>query len=281
MDKRVCSNVENTREKFEEPIATMGRAIIQQQIWRDSMLLPEVAPAPSTLYEDTNEFGNYKYSVVKKYQIGTAMKNLVKYYEQLPLGRVPGTTNCYSAEDLKEIITDVFGKSYLPTLYLDGNKLAYGMGDPVIDETAGTIYFQDQDFVKNIGNSAVSITFYRYMGRKGTFGTDIEGGMELPFYDTMPHFVDARTMDTTATIKVRGDKGKNTDYVLPPNNGKYYDKGDAEDTGVVLLQENLEDALWEQNTKISGGAWVSIKGEHKVYKYGLPNEDAQDAKKNK
>ena len=57
-NKRTTSNVETARENFEEPIKTMGRAVIQQQIWRDSMMIPEVAPSLEgvLLHEEVNEF---------------------------------------------------------------------------------------------------------------------------------------------------------------------------------------------------------------------------------
>ena len=81
-------------------------------------------------------------------------------------------------------------------------------------------------------------------------------------------FKNAENDNNTATFKVRGSD-KHTNYVLPPENGKWYDKGDEPDTGVVLLQENLEDVLWVQNTRISGGEWINIEGSKKVYRHNI------------
>lgn len=272
-NKRTTSNVETTRESFEEPIKTMGRAVIQQQIWRDSMMIPKMAPSLDgvLLHDEVNEFGPYQYAIMKRFFAGSANHTLIKYYDKLPLGRVKGTLNCYSAEDFKDIITDTFGKSYNPILFLDGNKLAFGVGDPILDETAGVLYLRDKDFLDKIKDSQLSISFYKYTGRKGTFGTDIEGGGELPFHDNVPHFMNANTLANTATFKVRGDK-ENTNYILPPDNGKWYDKGDESDTNVLVTQENIEDVLWRGNVKISGGAWVPVEGITKVYRHGLPSD---------
>ena len=282
MEKRTTSNVESTRKDFEEPIKTMGRGIIQQQIWRDSMMIPETPPSLEdvVLHEENSEFGIYKYAILKRFFSGAAYHNLIKYYEKLPLERVKGTNNCYSATEFKDIITSVFGQLYTPIIYLNDTKLAYGIGDPIIDETAGTLYFNDKDFADNIGDSVITITFYKYVGRKGTFGTDIEGGGELPFRDNTPHFINAENLTNTATLKVSGNK-PNTNYVLPPDNGKWFDKGDAADTGVLVLQENIEDVIWKENVKISGGAWVPVEGITKVYRHGLPSDREESAETNR
>jgi hypothetical protein len=78
---------------------------------------------------------------------------------------------------------------------------------------------------------------------------------DLPFRDDIKHFKDATNDDRTATLKVRGEI-KNSNYILPPTTDKWYNKQD-EEGGVILLQETLEDTLWEQDTKISGGKWYS------------------------
>ena len=282
MEKRITSNVEDTREDFEEPIETMGRAVIQQQIWRDSMMIPATPPSLEdfTLYDDTNEFGNFRSAIIKRFRTGTSLRNLIKYYEKLPLGRIKGTTNCYSAPEFSDIITQVFGKTYMPELYINDNKLAFGVGKPLLDETAGTLFFRDEEFVNTIQDAQITISFYRYVGRKGTFGTDVDGGMELPFYDSTPHFVDVETSSRTATFKVRGNEG-NTNYVLPPHNKGWYDKGDLPDTGVVVLQENIEDVIWKENVKLSGGAWVQVDGITNVYRHGLPSDRPESAEDNR
>lgn len=278
-NKSATSNVESTREKFEEPITTYGQVVRIEQVWRDSNLIPD--KAPSTDDVSYMEQDGYKVAHVKRFNDGATIRNLIDYYVELPLNKVSGTTNCFINEKLKDIITeDTTNQSYVPTIFINGKAIAYGVGAPLFDQAAGTLYFQDENFVNAIKNKDVTITFYKYVGRKGTSVGNTLDNADLPFRDTIKHFKNAENDNNTATFKVRGDN-KNTNYVLPPENGKWYDKGDATDTGVVLLQENLEDVLWVQNTKISGGEWIDIEGSKKVFRHKAPiSEKAEDASDN-
>ena len=277
--KNATSNVEKTREKFEEPIKTFGQVVRMEQIWRDSNLFPETAPDTADL--TYMEQDGYKVAHAKRFNDGATIRNLIDHYVGLPLVRVKGTTNCYKSDKLKDIITeDTTNGSYVPKIYIDGTVIAYGVGSPLFDQASGTLYFQDEDFVNTVYGKEISVTFYRYVGRKGTqVGNDLNN-LDLPFRDTVKHFKNAENDSNTATFKVRGDN-KDTNYILPPENGKWYDKGDEADTGVVVLQENLEDILWEQNTIISGGEWIDIEGTKYVRRTGLTStETLEDAEKN-
>jgi hypothetical protein len=271
MDKEYTSQVELSREKFEEPEKIIGRMIKSNQIWRDANLLPETAPKYIGKLIDTSdpEGRHYKTGVVYTFNDGATVNKLISYYDALPLTKVPGTINCYSSPDLKNIILEDSGETYVPKIYFDGHKLAYGVGQPVFDVAAGTIYFTDAKFITDHVNEAVSISFYRYIGRMGTSVGNGLDNLDLPFRDSVKHFKNAENDDQTATIKVRGDV-KNTNYILPSDNGKWYDKSnsgyeeDSSDTAVVLLQETLEDTLWCQHTKISGGNWKDTTGSVEV-----------------
>lgn len=269
MEKSDVSNVEESRERFEEPISTIGRAVRMEQIWRDSNMLPKNAPSVESLYDSTDDFGNsYKYSIIKRFNDGATIINLIKYLGEVKLNRIGGTINCFNNNDLlKDIMTERFGDTYCPKIYVDGKQIAYGLGKPIFDEAAGTLYFSDKEFSESIKNRVITIDFYKYVGRKGTSSTNQFDNADLPFRDSLKHFKNELNNDQTATIKVRGDV-KNTNYILPPENGKYYHKGEDKDTGVVLLQENLEDTLWVGNTKISGGRWEELNPTTKrVYRY--------------
>lgn len=287
MDKSKTSNVEISRERFEEPISTIGRAIRMEQIWRDSNLLPTTAPTASTFTDDSDTNGSFKYSIVKRFSDGATIRNLIYYYSGVTLCRVNGTLNCYNSDKIKDIITENFGSTYCPKIYVDGNELAYGLGKPYFDESAGTLYFGDENFAKSIYGKVLTVTYYKYVGRKGTSATNSYNNADLPFRDELVHFKNTENDSQTATIKVRGDV-KNTNYVLPPDNGKFYDKGTDKDTGVVLIQENLEDTLWTMNTKISGGRWEELDSTtQKVYRY-FPNkigdtivDEGEDTDKNR
>ena len=261
--KTTTSNVEPNREKFEEPVNTFGQIVRTEQIWVDSNLIPINAPDITNVIFDKNNSAH-----VKSTNDGATIRNLIDYYKELPLEKVPGTINCYRSNKLVDIITeDSTNGGYVPRIFIGGRELAYGVGAPIFDQSAGTLYFKDKDFVEKIKGQNVSVSFYRYVGRKGTSIGGAFGNPDLPFRDSLKHFKNEANDSNTATFKVRGSD-KHTDYVLPPENGKYYDKENAQDTGVVLLQENLEDVLWVQNTKISGGEWIDHDGTGSmVYRY--------------
>lgn len=266
--KTATSNVETTREKFEEPVNTLGQVVRMEQIWRDSNLIPTNAPDISDV-----TFGPDNVAHVKRFNDGATIRNLIDYYVKLPLTKISGTINCFQNDKLKDIITeDTTNSSYVPKIFVNGNILAYGVGAPVFDQAAGTLYFKDKDFAERIKGQTVTVSFYKYVGRKGTSVGNLFENPDLPFRDTLPHFKNAENDNNTATFKVRGSD-KHTNYILPPENGKFYDKGDEPDTGVVLLQENLEDVLWVQNTRISGGEWVNIEGSKKVYRHNAPSSE--------
>lgn len=267
-DKQATSNVESTREKFEEPIKTLGSVIRSERIWRDSNLIPQTAPNISNL--SFMPVDDYQVAHASNFSDGMAIRNLVDYYKELPLEKVSGTTNCFHNEGLVDIITeDTTNNTYVPKVYVDGNVLAYGVGAPIFDSASGTLQFQDKNFVDAIKGKKITVSFYKYVGRKGvSIGSSLQNP-DLPFRDNIKHFKSSTNENTTATFKIRGDE-KNTNYILPPENGKWYDKGDEPDTGVILLQENLEDVLWVQNTKISGGEWICIEGSKKVYRHNAP-----------
>lgn len=258
MDKQYTSNVESSREHFEEPERIVGKVIKSNQIWRDANLLPEEAPSyAGKLIENYEPDGtSYKMGVVLTFNDGATVNNLISYYENLSLTKVSGTLNCWSNDKLKNIILEDIGKTYVPKIYVNGNILAYELGRPIFDSAAGTLYFGDFDFAAKYTDAKITVSFYKYIGRMGTSSTNNYENADLPFRDTLKHFKDAENDDRTATFKVRG-KIKNTNYILPPDEEKWYNKG-SEDGGVVLLQETLEDTLWEQNTKISGGKWYNI-----------------------
>lgn len=264
MDKQYTSKVETTREHFEEPEKIVGQVIKSHQIWRDANLLPEEAPSYSgKLVETFDSTGlSYKKGVVMTFNDGATVNNLISYYENLPLSRVSGTINCWSHKELKNIILEDTGKTYVPKIYVDNNRLAYELGRPIFDVAAGTLYFGDMDFATKYMESSITISFYKYIGRFGTSSANSYQNADLPYRDTIKHLKNAENDEQTATFKVRGDI-KNTNYILPPDREKWYNKGD-EDAGVVLLQETLEDTLWEQNTKISGGEWYYINNSVQV-----------------
>ena len=258
-----------------------------------------------------------KSGVVLTFRDGETVHGLISYYSKLKLNKIDGTLNCFNRPQLVNIIlpemvaptskhpvdfdssdgkNDIsidmsteskilnnVGKSYAPTFFIkekdseELHPLAYGLGKPIFNIAAGTVYFVDEDFAIEHANDEFYISFYNYIGR---MGTSIGAGLDnpdLPFRDSIKHFKNENNNKQTATLKVRGDI-KNTNYILPPEDGrpdehdttnvkeksgKWYNKNGESDTGVILLQETLEDTLWCQSTHISGGSWTS----NGVYKY--------------
>src|SRR5574344_169996 len=299
LNKLGTSNVEESREKFEEPLSSLGTPILVDRVWRDSNILPTTAPDIINFSKQTDTNG-YSYYKVKTFRDGASIRNLIYYYEKLPLKRIIGTTNCYcsfeyvfdssgkqyiidqntgstkytSTKYLADIITDDFDISYIPKIYVDDQLLPYGTGLVNWDIAAGILYFSDKEFAESIKNNTVTICFDKYVGRKGTSIANSLDNADIPFRDSIKHFKNSDNDEQTATFKVRGDI-KNTNYILPPENGKRYAKDeDDKDSGVIVLQENLEDTLWSQHVRLSGGEWVEKHGSGYtgVSRYSKPNE---------
>ena len=86
----------------------------------------------------------------------------------------------------------------------------------------------------------------------------------MPFRDDIKHFHNVNNENNTATIQVRGTG--ESKYILAPTNGMHYVKDEADkDSNVILTQESLENVLWEQNTKISGGEWREKDTVYRTY----------------
>ena len=243
------SNVENNRYWFEEFKKYGGGNTPVLTIWRDSNHITNNIEVPA-ISTETDPDGESYYTVFS-IKDGARIVKIIKYYKMHSLSRVPGTKNVFYSEKLKDIILPYFGDCYIPKIYIDDNLLAFGLGNPYFDIDAGTVTFDDT--IDLTGN--IKISFFKYAGRKGTIKS-IENNIspDLPFRDDIKHFHNVNNENDTATIQVRGEG--QSKYILAPTNGKHYVKGEEDkNSNVILTQESLEDVLWEQNTKISGGEW--------------------------
>lgn len=281
-DKRFHSQVENERLPLEEPITTKGETISPEQIWRDGALIPS-SPKELTFVKDpaygesgvaTDKYGTYFYEV-STFTDGETVNKLVEHIGSLLLSREDGTLNVYSNGLLKDIIGREFDAdnsseedSWNPVITIDGNPIAYGVGHPLFDSAAGTLTFRDEQFAKDIfdedcSNSKVYVTFYRYAGRKGFFGSNL--GIDLPFRDDYALLKNAKSNKTTATFKVNGDEG-NTVYVLPKAQGGYTGHDDSIEgkSGVIMLEENYNDIVWNIGVH-DGGLYIDENSPQKGY----------------
>lgn len=243
------SNVENNRYWFEEFKKYGGGNTPVLTIWRDSNHIADTITSQLTLTSADPD--GELYCPIYSIRDGARIINVVKYYEKHSLKRVSGTKNVFYSEKLRDIILPYFGDCYIPKIYIDENLLAFGLGNPYFDIDAGTITFDDTiELTENI-----KISFFKYAGRKGTIKSiDKNISPDLPFRDDIKHFHNVNSEEDTATIQVRGTG--ESKYILAPTNGKHYKKEEADkNSNVILTQESLEDVLWEQNTRISGGEW--------------------------
>ena len=242
--KDFTSDVEDKRLASEEFINHSGQPIFPEQIWRDGLSIPTLAPTLSDYQTVETSEGSYEYA---EYAIQYATKSvsIMKHFKNLPLTRVQGTTTCYYSENLVDIIPYNFDKvnhSYVWHIYLNDlpSELNYGVGGVRVDRASGILSF-DEEFVKEIDIDKVSITFYKYTGRKGFFGTTLEE--DLPFSDDKSLLFKADNPAIESSIKSRGAEGVNG-YILPPVQPQMYTKDTTDSAcGVLLLQENLNSTL--------------------------------------
>jgi hypothetical protein len=245
------SNVENNRYWFEEFKKYGGGNTPVLTIWRDSNHIPDKIESP--LIASSTDSDGTQYKTALSIKDGSRTIIVVKYYEGILLNRVSGTKNVFYSEKLKDVILPYFGDCYIPKIYINDNPLAFGLGNPYFDIDAGTVTFDDT--IELTDDIEIKISFFKYAGRKGTIKSlDDNVSPDLPFRDDIKHFHNVNSEKDTATIQVRGDG--ESKYILAPTNGKHYAKEEADkDSSVILTQESLEDVLWVQNTKISGGEW--------------------------
>lgn len=257
-DKELTSSSETGRLAYEETALTKGAAVLPQQIWRDGKLIPsDSAPgilATETVHDGSTSFkyGEWTGKVVEK-------KAILAKYEKVPLKRVKGTKYVYCSAFLANSIPDLFAPdgSYSHKMYIMKagayQKMGYMLGNPRIDQATGFVEFRDTDYIDAVDLDPASeypfaISFYRYIGHTGFFGS--ESGIYGPFKDDLVHLRKADDDSATAQFLVRGGP-KASKYVLPQIGGTgqapgfFYEKGQNEsDAGVVVLQENINEVLW-------------------------------------
>ena len=143
--KKLQGTSETTTAKqfFEE--AYLGRSSVfhQEQIWNQSEQIPISAPV----------------------LVDTTISGVVQYFENKVLAVVPGLTNSFYHDDLKDAIPFNYGDgSYNYTVRDSGGILIpFGMGDWIVDIEAGVLTF----YGTVPANMPPMITFYKYVGTKG------------------------------------------------------------------------------------------------------------------
>lgn len=270
--KEYVSNVEDSRVAEEELVSTKGQHINPEQVWRDGSFIPS-SPDNLSFTEFRDAKGDTGTYFFRKAFIFDGSKEIpvVEHIRGLKLVRVPGTLNSFRSNRLIDLIGSEFNGDERKAFYAEsfedssliehpdkvpfeqksrkwefvlsdenGTEFAYGIGDPVIDSAAGVLTFRSKDFVESIKDKeSVYIDFYRYIGRKGFFGSDL--GIDLPFRDDLTLLKSANDEDKTASFELAGES-KHTVYVLPNNLGVYVPHESGK--GVVMLQENYNEIDW-------------------------------------
>lgn len=267
--KKYVSNTEEARLPFEEPYKGLGDSVSPLQIWRDGSFI-KGSPSEHTFIDN-----------IAYYKNGAQDIPLIKFFEKMPLATaIEGTDSCaYYNENLIDTIGYRFenisvdsGKSWEPIIYINNTQLSYKLGEPEIDPTSGVLVFKDKSYIENLKKASpaftVSISFYKYIGKKGFFGYDT--GDDFPFRDDHPLVKNASEAAlTTATFKSRGAIGKNTNYIFPPTSkttftdGKGYfgkslkkefEEEKNSESSVVVLEENINSLLYAIGS-IDGGVF--------------------------
>lgn len=249
------SLTEPERLKIEQGQTTVGKQVLSSQIWRDGEFIPDDPDPIFNVMTPTadNDFLSISYS--RNY--GATVLPILKKCIEVPLSRVIGTLNVYAHDALKDALDEKFGENYLIKLVVNGVEISHSVGHPHLDPSAGYIVFKDDEFSKELGlESKITATFYKYIGRKGFFGSSgDEIGITYPFADDKPLLKSAQNDEHLALFKVKGGHGTSY-YILPPTNTKYYKRSeDEQDMHVIMTQENMNDII-DTIGIVNGGYWL-------------------------
>lgn len=245
--KEFSSNVEDSRLSTEEHVLNVAKPnIFPMQIWRDAEYIPDkssmLSVGASTLVEVNDK--SFSHYVMFSTELNGILRNIVSFYDKMPLFKINGTNNAYACNDyLTDIIPSYFGKHYLYKFYIGDTELPFGRGDPDFDSESGIVKILNKEINNRIDNNFY-ISFYKYTGRKGYSNVE-----NLPYIDALIHFKQYKQNENTASLLVRNKGHKN--YVLSDDG--YYDNKDT-DSRVLVTQESIEDVIANGLT-INGGIW--------------------------
>lgn len=169
-------NTQHTNEFFQEPGLSLKAVVASQQLWIDSFPdTPEGFPADTAQNEGSYD-STLDYSTVLESEKEEKEKNKnIKKFIRLELEPIAAANGlAYKHDNLKDAIPFNFGdgSSYDHVLYAaDGKQIYPGKagGDWIVDTDAGIVTFYNYNEVSATVNkdNRPSITFYRYVGRKG------------------------------------------------------------------------------------------------------------------
>ena len=135
-----------------EEMGTVAPRVEADRVWMDSAYIPN-DPTQVTFTDDLY------YATINKSSVA-----VVKKYTDLQLSKVSGTLATYANDELKDMI---LGDAYIPTIKdANGDSIPFGLNKWAVDESNGNLSFTE-GFPSGF-TSPITISFYRYVGRKIT-----------------------------------------------------------------------------------------------------------------
>lgn len=179
---------------YEEP-GNIAKRVDLTSLWIDSQYIPEEAP------ETIDNIFSVK--------VGTVTVEVLEFCENVTLNSLTGTHASFYHEKLKDIIEPSFGTGYQVVLKdYYGEIIPFGLKKWVVDPNAGVLSFME-GFPEGY-ELPLSLSFYRYIGKKGPNGLLTSDGRTNMDDDYTPiddkaiatkKYVDTNISETDSTIK--------------------------------------------------------------------------------
>ena len=147
------ANSAPSKQFFEQPLRS-APVVLPESIWTDSILIPQTAPAG---------------------MLNNAVAGVVRRWIDLPLSLVAGSTQAFTATQLRNIIPFNFGDgiSYNYLIKGNGSNIIFGQNDWVLQNNVLTFYGGMTGI-----QTPVTISFFEYVGK---FGLSLTDGSTLDF----------------------------------------------------------------------------------------------------
>lgn len=196
--KNAVKNKPNTSDliSWYEENGDLKKRVDFSSIWLDADYIPEQAP----------ELGNGEELVLT---INNSKVSILRYYENVPLYSLSGTPNSFQNSTIIDSIESSFGNGYAVKLFdAFGEEIPFGLNKWVVDNGSGIVTFLDG--VPNGYTAPFFISFYRYVGRRGTDGIITSDGKTTMLPGYIPtedkslvtkDYVDSNVTDVSGIVK--------------------------------------------------------------------------------
>ena len=196
--KNAVKNKPNTSDliSWYEENGDLKKRVDFSSIWLDADYIPEQAPELENGEELVLTINNSKVSILR-------------YYENAPLYSLSGTPNSFQNSTIIDSIESSFGNGYAVKLFdAFGEEIPFGLNKWVVDNGSGIVTFLDG--VPNGYTAPFFISFYRYVGRRGTDGIITSDGKTTMLPGYIPtedkslvtkDYVDSNVTDVSEIVK--------------------------------------------------------------------------------